>query len=343
MRTIIKSLALVLITTALFSCSKESTIAPLSEDNPTASQIVLTKAISSLPTKTMKIVGYVETNSANPLNALDYYMVSGTDSCRVFDIVNIFAANLHVDLNGDPCVYFNPELAAVMNNLSTYIQPLQAAGIKVVLTLLPDWKDMGLCSMTATQAQMLAEIIAYILDYYGLDGIDLDDEYEGNNNVPIANSYGNLIKALRPLLDDLGNKLITVFDYGHTSQIDATAGGYIDYAYCDFSPYYLDTTSSISGMTYDRWAPLSINLSNSYSSYICNYFIKPNAGTVKTNGYAATMLFNLHESGVSPDPWSVIKAVVEGAYGITPVRIGGNRARNAGSVSGGLTITYDDI
>jgi len=285
--------------------------------------------------KTPKIVVYVETNDVNPVNVIDYYMGSNTSNMFV-DIVELFAANIHVDDNGDPCIYFNDKLAPVMDAPETYIEPIQNAGIKVVLSVLGDWQHMGVASMSDSQATKFAKILAYIVNTYNLDGIGFDDEYADYSSV-VSGSYGNVIEKLRAELGS--NKLITVFDYGYTSQISSSQGALIDYAYTNFS--YWNTSSTISGMTSDRWAPSAYNLGSSYSStrrsYITSY-----ASDAADGGYGAIMLFNLRTySDVSPLP--VFNAIASGAFNSTVSRVSGGGNRTRAEAGEGVTITYDDI
>lgn len=294
---------------ALVSCNKESSV---KSEQVTPAQVsrISTKAYGD---KTPKLVGYVETNDVNPLNALDYVLSDGSEA---YDIVNLFAANLKASpVDGTPCVYFNSSLAPIMASPSTYITPLQNAGIKVLLTILPDWDDIGLCTMTPTEAYDFAVLLANLVEDYGLDGIDFDDEYEGNNYTQVANSYGNIIYNLRSLLDS--DKLITVFDFKHTgtSQIYANAASCIDYAYTNFSLWNTYTNSNITGMTAARWAPISINLGSTYSS-VYLYYIKYYSGLAASQGYGAIMTFNLRMRS-DVDPLPVLNAIADGAWGET--------------------------
>ena len=79
----------------------------------------------------------METNDVNPLNALCWEM----NDEKFIDILNLFASNIHKDSDGYPTVYLNDKLTRVLepdpNNptetgFHKYVEPLQAAGIKVV-------------------------------------------------------------------------------------------------------------------------------------------------------------------------------------------------------------------
>ena len=341
MRKSLLFVALVGMTATMFSCNKaENPFQPVSQAEE--SHAAVTKAYGD---KTPKVAVYVETNDVNPLNAGDYCM----DGAAFVDIVELFAANIHADGNGDPCLYLNDKLTPVLENggAATYVAPLQAKGIKVLLTVLGDWAGVGVANMTDAQAQQFAEILAYAVDRYGLDGIGFDDEYANYSGSLVSDSYGNIIKKLHALLPS--TKLITVFQWGNYSQIDATAGAMIDYAYHGYfgtSLYYYITSSSIPGVTNDRWSPLSLNLGNTYNSNT----VKTRAASAKNGGYGAIMCFNLRPRS-EVDPLPVFNAIAQGAFNstvsmCTNVESGvtaGNRSRDAGSVSTGYTITYEDI
>ena len=338
MKKIFNLFALCAMTVAMFSCNKEVNVLPETENE--VSSTVATKSGLTVE-KPLKIVTYVETNDANPLNAGDYFM--SDETTPFVDIVELFAANIHKEtVNGvvRPTLYLNDKLTPVLEDggYLTYVKPLQDLGIKVVLTVLGDWQNIGVASMNSTQQQQFAAILAYAVNRYGLDGIGFDDEYYGTIST-VSNSFGNIILYLRNLIGD--DKLITVFDYGHTgsSQINSTAAAEIDYAYTDFS--YWNTYSYISGMnsTPARWAPCSYNLSYSFNSTYQTYY----AQLAVNNDYGVIMFFNLRENSVR-DPLDDFQAISDGAFGGDEiVCVDGDQLRDAGSVSGGYTITYDDI
>lgn len=318
--------ALAIAAIMLISCNKE--IVPVSQDVNGATPVV-TKAYGD---KTPKIVVYVETNDVNPLNAGDYYLADGS---QFVDVVELFAANIHMDDNGAPCLYFNDKLAPVLSEqgLSTYVRPLQEKGIKVVLTTLGDWQNIGVANMTDSQAQKFAEILDFVLREYDLDGIGFDDEYSGTS-ATVSGSWGNVISRLHNLIPS--DKLITAFSYNHTSQISSTQGEMLDYAYTNFT--YWNGTSGISGVTNDKWAPSSYNFSNSYNTSLVQYY----AQKAKNDGYGAIMFFNLRQSS-DVNPLTMFNAVAAGAFNSSVTVNGGDRNRTAGSITGGYTITYEDI
>lgn len=78
------------------------------------------------------------------MNALDYRLSNGR---TYFDIVELFASNIHkqtVGTSEEPTLYLNDKLTPVLENggVNTYIAPLQAASMKVLLTVLGDWQGI---------------------------------------------------------------------------------------------------------------------------------------------------------------------------------------------------------
>lgn len=313
----------------LISCNKEMTPSVQDTDETTP----MTKAYGD---KTPVVTAYIETNDTNPLNAGDYFDENGEP---FFDIVELFASNIHKEtVNGQvrPTLYLNDKLTPVLEGtgVTTYVRPLQEVGIKVLLTVLGDWQGVGVANMTDTQAEQFAEILAYAVEKYGLDGIGFDDEYANYSGSLVSGSFGNIITKLHAKLP--ADKLITVFAYGYTNQINSAAGALIDYAYTNFT--YWNGTPGISGVTKDRWAPIALNLGNTYSSSALN-IIRSNSKKAKDEGYGAIMTFNLRRSS-EVDPMPVLQAISDGIGCGELSCDNGNRARTAGSVSTGYTLTY---
>lgn len=315
----------------LISCNKEMTPSVQDTDETTP----MTKAYGD---KTPVVTAYIETNDTNPLNAGDYFDENGEP---FFDIVELFASNIHKEtVNGQvrPTLYLNDKLTPVLEGtgVTTYVRPLQEVGIKVLLTVLGDWQGVGVANMTDTQAEQFAEILAYAVEKYGLDGIGFDDEYANYSGSLVSGSFGNIITKLHAKLP--ADKLITVFAYGYTNQINSAAGALIDYAYTNFT--YWNGTPGISGVTKDRWAPIALNLGNTYSSSTLNT-IRSNSKRTKDEGYGAIMTFNLRRSS-EVDPMPVLQAISDGIGCGELSCDNGNRARTAGSVSTGYTLTYSE-
>ena len=243
------------------------------------------------------------------------------------------------------------ELNVDPNNPTTtgynkYVKSLQDEGIKVCMTSLGDWQGIGVANLTPEMADRYADILVYCVDRYGLDGINFDDEY-ANYSSTIYNSYSHVIKALRAKLDakfGAGNKLITVFQWGNYNQIDVTAGGMIDYAdHGTFGSNIFYSSSSILGVTNDRWMPQAINIGYSYNSIYLTQITNRSAQTANGN-YAGIMMFNLRPSNdVSPQP--VFQAIANGAYNRATVSnvCSTPYTQDWEFISSGFELTKDDV
>ena len=171
---------------------------------------------SAAPRKTGPIsVAYVEVNNNNMLNVGKYALAQGGGN--VFDIGVIFAANINYDTTTKSAyLYFNPNVQNVLDNVSTQVRPLQAKGIKVMLSILGNHQGAGFANFPSQQAAAaFAKQLSDAVTKYGLDGIDFDDEYTeyGNNGTgqPNASSFVHLVTALRAAMP---TKLISLYNIG---------------------------------------------------------------------------------------------------------------------------------
>ncbi|MEA5360313.1 endo-beta-N-acetylglucosaminidase H [Amycolatopsis sp., V23-08] len=160
-------------------------------------------------------VAYVEVNNNSMLNVGKYALAQGGGN--VFDIGVIFAANINYDTaTKSAYLYFNPNVQNVLNNVSTQVRPLQAKGIKVMLSILGNHQGAGFANFPSQQAAAaFAKQLSDTVTKYGLDGIDFDDEYTeyGNNGTgqPNASSFVYLVTALRAAMP---GKLISLYNIG---------------------------------------------------------------------------------------------------------------------------------
>lgn len=324
--------ALVAALVGVFSCNRI--------ENPQvneADQLQNSPITKALGDKFPCAVVYVETNDVNPLNAGDYEV----DGLPFFDIVELFASNIHKETTEEgevrPTLYLNDKLTPVLENggVDTYVKPLQAKDIKVLLTVLGDWQEIGVANMTNTQADQFATILAYAVEKYGLDGIGFDDEYADYPYGSVNNtSYSRIITKLHELMPS--DKLITVFDWGNTHTINSEAAACIDYVYHGSFGMY-NTSCNINGINANEFAPVALNLGTDYSSSLVRYW----AEKALEEGYGAMMCFNLRMRSDN-DPLPELQALSDGAYfGAEVTCDNGNRSRDAGSVPAGYTITYD--
>ncbi|MDO3697420.1 glycosyl hydrolase family 18 protein, partial [Curtobacterium flaccumfaciens] len=182
-------------------------------------------------------IAYVEVNNDELANVGRYTLENGANA---FDVAIIFAANINYE-DGKAVLYNNENVQRTLDQAATQIRPLQAKGIKVTLSVLGNHQGAGLANFpTKAAARDFAAQVSATVEKYGLDGVDLDDEYSdyGVNGTPQPNqqSIGWLISALRA---DMPGKIISFYDIGPSSDALKTAspsiGGKLDYAW---NPYY---------------------------------------------------------------------------------------------------------
>lgn len=277
---------------------------------------------------------YVETNDTNPLNAGDYMLSNGKPFAG---IVELFASNIHKrTVNGvvEPTLYLNDKMTNLLENNGylTYVKPLQDKGIKVLLTVLGDWQDMGVANMNSTQTTQFAKILAHAVAKYGLDGIGFDDEY-ANYSSTNSTSYSEIIIKLHELMP--ADKLITVFQWGNYNSINSEARALIDYAYHG----YFGSSFITSGIVdKGRLSPVSTNLGSTPSASSLNSLAK----RTKTQGYGAFMFFNLRRSS-NINPLNGFDATADGLYGLSVTCENGNRPQDWTFVSSGYEINMDEV
>jgi GH18 family chitinase len=174
------------------------------------------------------ITAYVEVNSNDFQNPGCY--VYGSPAKSAFEFAVIFAANINA-VNGQATLYFNPQVQSTLN--SAKIAYLKSLGIKVLLTVLGNHENAGWgCFTSYAAADSFAIQCANAVALYGLDGIDIDDEY----SVCTTNA-NSLVLAVSALRSRLGvSKLITKALFNDTQYFSATyngkkAGELLDYGW----------------------------------------------------------------------------------------------------------------
>ena len=238
----------------------------------------------------IKNVCYVEVNSTNMANVAAYSYEGTTDP--VVDIAIIFAANIDRDpITGRALAVANPNVSKVLNDPASYIKPLQDRGTKVLLDILGNHSGLGICNFqTREEAKDFALQLKHIVDEYGLDGIDLDDEWAkyGENGTNPANAYSfiMLLQELRLLMPD---KLITFYDYGEAklrkSWNGFRAGDYLDYAWQPFYGVY--AVPDVPPLGKENLAPAAVWFGNTSTSTVSNF-----ATRTVNDGYGAYLWYD---------------------------------------------------
>lgn len=234
-------------------------------------------------------VAYIEVNSNQLSNVGKYKLPDGSNA---FDIAIIFAANINSDGQGGANLYLNDQVKATLANAATQIRPLQAKGIKVSLSVLGNHQAAGFANFSSqAKADEFASEVAAVVNQYGLDGVDLDDEFVsyGSTGVPapVAGSAGWLVNALDTKLP---GKLVTLYDIGQTAsqlkQASSTTIAKLDYIW---NPYYgTYNPPQFPGVAKSKLGAAAIDISATSSSTAASL-----ATRTKTDGYGVYVTYNL--------------------------------------------------
>lgn len=251
-------------------------------------------------------VVYIEVNNESMTNAAKYTLAKS--GAQVFDIALIFAANINYD-GTNAYLHFNENVQRVLDNVATEVRPLQAKGIKVLLSILGNHQGAGFANFPTQQAaEAFAQELADAVTRYGLDGIDFDDEYAGygNNGTGQPNdfSFVYLVSALREKLPD---KLITLYDIGPASDRLSYDGVSIantfDYAW---NPWYGTWMVPSGPSDKARLSPAAVSFSATSSSTAASL-----AQRTVAEGYGAFLTYNLTSANTA----QYISAFTDKLYG----------------------------
>ncbi len=126
------------------------------------------------PGKSQKVILYLETGDANPLNALEFH----SGKTLYVDYVVLFAYNINYDKqNKRLYIYSNAANEWLLRNNETVLQRLRKHGIKVIMGILGNHDEAGLAQLSDLGARQFAAEMAAYCRAYDLDGVAFDDEY----------------------------------------------------------------------------------------------------------------------------------------------------------------------
>lgn len=245
-----------------------------------------TLAANAATVTTPFTTAYVEVNSNSFHNPGCF--TYGSPAKQVFSFAVIFAANINDSSNGQAELYFNPQVQSTLN--SGNVAYLQSLGIKVLLDVLGNHENAGWgCFTSYAQADSFAIQCENAVTKYGLDGIDIDDEY----SVCTTNT-SSLVLCVSALRARLGTtKYITkaLFDdiqYFSATYNGKTAGQILDYGW---EETYGNTNYSgrlqpyvSAGMAKTKLS-IGVDIGGTDETTAAKF--------VKSNGYAGVMTYNI--------------------------------------------------
>ena len=237
------------------------------------------------PLTTPFTTAYVEVNSNSFKNPGCY--TYGSPAKQLFGFAVIFAANINYT-SGQPTLYFNPQVQSTLN--SGNVAYLQSLGIKVLLDVLGNHQNAGWgCFTTYAAADAFAVQCANAVTQYGLDGIDIDDEYS-----TCTTNTNSLVLAVSALRSRLGTtKYITKALFNDIQYFSAVyngkkAGDILDYGW---EMTYGNTNYSgrlqpyvNAGMTKSK-LNIGVDVNGSDQTAASTF--------VKNNAYAGVMVYNV--------------------------------------------------
>lgn len=253
-------------------------------------------------------VAYIEVNDNSLLNPGQYTLDDGSPA---FDIAVIFAANINYD--GERAyLHLNENVQHLLDNADTYVRPLQEKGIKVVLSILGHHQGAGFANFPdARAADRFALEVTTLVRRYGLDGVDLDDEWSeyGKNGTgqPNAFSFVNFVEALRKRLP---NRLITFYVIGpsteHQEFEGTRVGDLVDYAWNPYYGSFLDFP--VPGLPRSQYGAAAVDLGASDTS---PELVRDLAQRTADGGYGAYVTYQLQTG----DQTELVSAMTEPLYG----------------------------
>ena len=254
-----------------------------------------------------------------------YLLPSGTPAV---DVVCLFAGNYATNTipmlranNNDPPTQnpFNPNIQNVLS--AGLVQTLQAKGITVLLTIMNAHTDTGWSEFPdqATAQKFVDYLNQDVITRYGLDGIDIDDEY--SNGTPNDQSLPMVTTLMKQTMP---TKLITKALWDDSSVFQSnwnghTLGANLNYGW-QMSYYGGDANSRLSfytqyGMNKNQLC-LGFSAENRFSSLWST--VGSQAQNTVAEGYAGGMMFayeNLSPYEDQPAGVALTHAMVDGMDG----------------------------
>lgn len=255
----------------------------------------------------------------------DYFM---TDGSPAVDILCLFAANYVTNdrpmLRADNDPYsqssFNPNILSVFSKKA--VRAVQDKGIAVLLTIMNGHTNVGWSEFQdeGTAQAFVDYLKSDVVDRYGLDGIDIDDEYSSAQDaglIPSGLRLQSLPMVTTLMRQAMPDKLITKALFNDAPIFAAdwqghTLGQNLDYGWQ--MAYYTGRAADRlfcyeeHGMTKQQLC-LGFSLERNFTDL--RYQIGPSAKDAVDAGYAGCMMFGCE----LPDTSDVLGQMVDGMNG----------------------------
>lgn len=255
----------------------------------------------------IKIFSCMEINNANPLNHLNFKLKNSDK--YLFDVVILFSTNVHYNHKTKKVqISLNEQNRFLFDNIEKYVRPLQKEGMKVLFGLTPHGaldglaNPVGIANLTDDACRNFALELKKFNDYYGLDGLFLDDEY-GYNKADGAGdpavllpswSYESSSRLAFEIKKAMPDKITAIYAFNTLQRmVDVEGkkpGDFIDYVLPDYGVTF-DYTKSFEGTTKENVGIYSINLENML------WQPEKNLKKLRDEGYKANMVYALKPSG----------------------------------------------
>src|SRR5699024_10193713 len=211
----------------------------------------------------------------------------------------------------------------VLDNAETTIRPLQRRGIKVTLSILGNHQGAGFANFpTRKAADRFAQEVSATIRRYGLDGVDLDDEWVeyGANGTGQPNEF-SFVAFVQSLRKRLPNRLITFYVIGPSAENQEhggpRVGELLDYAW---NPYYGQFRDfDVPGLPRSRYGAAAVDLGP--ESDTDPELVRDFAERTVEGGYGVYLTYQLQEG----DQTELVSAFTEPLYG-SPAHVGLPRA-----------------
>jgi hypothetical protein len=140
-------------------------------------------------------VVFLNNPSPQDVNDVGRFIVKGTGKPFFSDLV-LFAANINGSSPNTPVLFYNSQMSTILDNNIAIVRQLQQKGIKVQISYLGNHQNAGWsCNMSASAASQLGNAMVAEVVRYGLNGINVDDEYStcsGN-----ASAFYSVLSAIK--------------------------------------------------------------------------------------------------------------------------------------------------